>query len=102
MNIILKTIVENGECLDGKRLDAFFILTTKISDLIPPVLIEVQNVVDKAFVRRLNKKYCNHAYDKYNMESIASTISIKNTRVELYDRFIDSSNKAPFLKKITQ
>ncbi|KAL9547419.1 hypothetical protein PS6_007157, partial [Mucor atramentarius] len=46
-----------GEWLDGKRVDILLIPITTISESLPSVLIEIQNVVDKAYIHRLNQ-YC--------------------------------------------
>ena len=69
---------KNGEWLDGKRADVLLIPTTVTSESLPPILIEIQNVVDKPYMHRLSK-YCNNIYDENNnIEPIALTICIKN------------------------
>ncbi|KAI7888624.1 uncharacterized protein EV154DRAFT_425463, partial [Mucor mucedo] len=57
---------------------------------LPPVLIEIQNVVNKAYMERLIK-YCNYVCDEYNnIESTALTICNKNTWLEICNLFSDS------------
>lgn len=91
-------ISTEGSWLDGKRTDALFIPTTSISESLPPVLVEIQNVVDMSFIHRLNK-YCNHIIDQYNVTPICLTICIKSIRHELSRDFIDST-KSAILKKL--
>lgn len=46
---------QNGEWLDGKRADVLLIPTTAASKSWPPVLVEIQNVVDRPCMHRLSK-----------------------------------------------
>ncbi|KAI7887270.1 uncharacterized protein EV154DRAFT_484989 [Mucor mucedo] len=74
---------QSGEWLDGKRVDILLIPITTITGSLPPVVIEIQNVVDKAYIHRLNQ-YCSNMYDEYcNIEPVVLTICIKSTRAEL-------------------
>ncbi|KAI7903239.1 uncharacterized protein BX663DRAFT_507950 [Cokeromyces recurvatus] len=66
--------------------------------LSPPVIIEIQNVVDKQFIRRLIK-YCGHIIDKYQVEPIALTICINSTRREITKKLTET-DKAPFMKRL--
>lgn len=68
---------QSGKWLDGKRVDFLLIPITTITESLPPVLIEIQNVVDKAYIHRLNQ-YCSNIYDEYcNIEPVVLTICIK-------------------------
>ncbi|KAG1471544.1 hypothetical protein G6F56_002063 [Rhizopus delemar] len=48
---------QNGERLDGKRADVLLIPTTAASESLPPILVEIQNVVDRPYMHRLSKYY---------------------------------------------
>lgn len=109
VNMIVSTLVgkhasnnytaQNGERLDGKRADVLLIPTTAASESLPPILVEIQNVVDSPYMHRLSK-YCNNIYDKNNnIEPIALTICIKNVRAEISHMFYDS-RKASYLKQL--
>ncbi|KAI9365898.1 hypothetical protein BD770DRAFT_377499 [Pilaira anomala] len=92
-------ISQDGEWLDGKRADVLLVPAINVSESMPPVLIEIQNTLDNAYIHRLNK-YCNYVYDKYNnFEPIAFTICIKNIREEICSMFSDT-HKASYLKKL--
>lgn len=47
----------------------------KATNALPPVLVEVQNTVDKSFIRRVIK-YCGHLCDEYDVEPIVVILSI--------------------------
>ncbi|ORX59655.1 hypothetical protein DM01DRAFT_1333120 [Hesseltinella vesiculosa] len=108
MNIVLSALVgehainnyvaKDCEWLDGKRGDVLFIPVPPISVSFPPVVVEIQNVVDMPFMHRLDK-YCQHVFDKYHFAPIAFTICINTTRVEISKRFSDCSSMR-FLKKL--
>ncbi|ORX46808.1 hypothetical protein DM01DRAFT_1339457 [Hesseltinella vesiculosa] len=108
MNIILTTLIgENAkdhyvltpcEWIDGRRSDMLYTPIASPTDALPPVIVEVQNVVDKYFIRRLIK-YCGHIIDKYQVEPIALTICIHAARREIVDKLSDTPI-APYLKKL--
>lgn len=87
------------EWIDGLHADVLYTPVTSPTEALPPVIIEIQNVVDKPFIRRLIK-YCGHIFDKYQVEPIALTICINTTRRELAQKLTES-NKAPFLKMLS-
>ncbi|KAI7893235.1 uncharacterized protein EV154DRAFT_402855, partial [Mucor mucedo] len=65
---------------------------------LPPVIVEIQNTVDKTFIRRI-MKYCGHIIDKYNVEPIALAICVHEVRKTISDRFLETP-KADFLKRL--
>ncbi|KAG2209236.1 hypothetical protein INT47_005528 [Mucor saturninus] len=100
VNMIVSTLVaKNGEWLDGKRADVLLIPTTVASESLSPILVEIQNVVDKPYMHRLTQ-YCSNIYDENNnIEPIALAICIKNVRVEISNMFYDRP-KASYLKQL--
>ncbi|KAI7854995.1 hypothetical protein BDC45DRAFT_440047, partial [Circinella umbellata] len=97
-NAIDKYVAKDCEWIDGKRADALFVPHRDISESLPPVIVEIQNIVDKEFMHRLSK-YCHHIYDNYHQEPVALVICINNTQVELCKKFTDTQ-KGLFLKKL--
>ncbi|KAI7895897.1 uncharacterized protein EV154DRAFT_494109, partial [Mucor mucedo] len=88
MNLILTSIIDKHdkglymprtcEWIDGKRADMIYGPMTPLSNLLPPVIVEVQNVVDELYMHRL-QKYCNHVYETFdNIKPIALTICVKS------------------------
>ena len=91
-------VPHDGEWLDGKRADIVFAPARNVSSTLPPVPVEIQNVVDKPFLRSLNV-YCNHICEKYKTEPIAITICIRSVRGEISEKFINSF-VAPYCKTL--
>ncbi|KAI9340372.1 hypothetical protein BD770DRAFT_299101, partial [Pilaira anomala] len=61
--------------IDGKKADVVYAPIVKATNALPPVLVEVQNTVDKPFVRRVIK-YCGHLCNEYDVEPIVVILSI--------------------------
>ncbi|CAO3627028.1 unnamed protein product [Mucor hiemalis] len=108
MNIVLKTLIgpnaENEytsascEWIDGRHADILFVPKAVATEALPPVVVEIQNTVDKPFIRRI-MKYYNHVIEKYHVEPLALTICINEVRKCISDSFTDTT-KAPYLKKL--
>ena len=90
MNMIIKAVVGSqaigkytctpGEWLDGGRSDIVF--TAKAEDMLPPVLVEVQNAVDMKFVDRITR-YCLAIKKEHQLAPIVVAIAIHSTCREL-------------------
>lgn len=108
MNLILTALIGEDaidhyisspcEWIDGRHADVLYTPVTSPTDAFPPVIIEIQNVVDKPFIRRLIK-YCGHIFDKYQVEPIALTICINTARREITKKLTET-DKAPFIKRL--
>lgn len=89
----------SGEWVDSRHVDILYAPIMSLSNALPPTIVEIQNVVDKPFIHRL-QKYCNHIYENHNnIEPIALTFCIKMTRTEIAKDF-QNTDKGPFLKKL--
>lgn len=87
------------EWIDGKRADMIYSPTISPSNLLPPVIIEVQNVVDELYMHRL-QKYCNHVYETFdNIKPIALTICVKSIR-EVFTKDYYDTEKGEFFKQL--
>ncbi|KAI7848337.1 hypothetical protein BDC45DRAFT_541048 [Circinella umbellata] len=85
IELIVKTVVgshgknlyttKESEWIDGKKADVVYGPVVKATTELPPILIEVQNTIDKAFARQVIK-YCGHIYDQYDVEPIVIILSI--------------------------
>ncbi|CAO3694332.1 unnamed protein product [Rhizopus stolonifer] len=83
MNLILKTLIGQNaedkytsascEWIDSRHADILYIPKDSATEALPPVIVEIHNTVDKAFVC-LIMKYCGHIINKYHVEPIALTI----------------------------
>ncbi|ORY93611.1 hypothetical protein BCR43DRAFT_553404 [Syncephalastrum racemosum] len=80
-----------GEWLAGQRKDILYVPEQQCSASIPPVIVDVQNTIDNAFMRRL-QSYCNHVYRKYDkVDPITLVLCAKTMPKELADNLQDSS-----------
>lgn len=86
------------EWIDGKRADMIYSPIMPPSNLLPPIIIEVQNVVDELFMHRL-QKYCNHVYETFNIKPIALTICVKSIREVFTNDYYDTE-KGEFFKQL--
>lgn len=87
------------EWIDGKRADMIYGPMISPSNLLPPVIIEVQNVVDELYMHRL-QKYCNHVYETFdNIKPIALTICVKSIR-EVFTKDYYDTEKGEFFKQL--
>ncbi|KAI7877672.1 uncharacterized protein EV154DRAFT_486298 [Mucor mucedo] len=87
------------EWIDGKRADMIYGPVTPPSHLLPPVIIEVQNVVDELYMHRI-QKYCNHVYETFdNIKPIALTICLKSIR-EVFTKDYYDTEKGEFFKQL--
>ncbi|KAI8884779.1 hypothetical protein K501DRAFT_131334, partial [Backusella circina FSU 941] len=93
-----KYISSSCEWIDGRNADTLYIPKAAVTEALPPVVVEVQNTVDKTFIRRI-MKYCNHVIERYHVEPIALTICVNEVRNCVSDLFADT-DKAPFLRKL--
>lgn len=108
MNLVLESLVgkDTVECyvsspckwIDGRHADVLYTSIVSPSGALSPVIMEVQNVVDKQFIRRLIK-YCSHVIDKYQVEPVALTICIKSATKEVTSK-LHETNKATYMKKL--
>ena len=73
---INKYSCQNTGWFDGSRIDALY-CPEHPSESQPLVLIEVQNVVDKNYIHRL-QQYCTNIFSKYNTDPIALTFCVKS------------------------
>ena len=62
----------------------------------PPVLIEVQNTVDKSFIRRVIK-YCGYLCDEYDVEPVVVIFSIHPIPSHIHNTFMDTDT-ASYMK----
>ncbi|KAG2218850.1 hypothetical protein INT45_011274 [Circinella minor] len=98
---IIKTVVgsrgenlyttKESEWIDGKKADVVYAPVVKATDELPPILIEVQNTIDKSFVRRVIK-YCGHLCDQYNIEPVVVILSIHPIPSQISNTFINTDN----------
>lgn len=86
------------EWIDGRHADILYIPKNSPTEALPPVVVEIQNTVDKTFIRRIIK-YCGHVVDKYHVEPIALTICINEVRKSVSDLLLETP-KAHYLKKL--
>ncbi|KAG2218849.1 hypothetical protein INT45_011273 [Circinella minor] len=84
------------EWFDGKKFDVVYTPVVKATEALPPVLIEVQNTVDKAFIRRVIK-YCRHLCEEYDVEPIVVIFSIHPIPPQISNT-LDNTDKASYMK----
>ncbi|KAI7902933.1 uncharacterized protein BX663DRAFT_508910 [Cokeromyces recurvatus] len=108
MNLVLESLIGKDaidcyvsspcEWIDGRHADILYTPILPASEALPPVIIEIQNVVDKPFIRRLIK-YCSHVIDTYQVEPVALTICVNSVRKEVKNK-LQETNKATYMKKL--
>ncbi|KAG1446004.1 hypothetical protein G6F55_011725 [Rhizopus delemar] len=77
--------------VDGSKSDALYISRLETTDVIPPILIEVQNKVNQDFISRLIR-YCTFVYSHYKFLPIVFVIAINGfTSIALEADFDTSS-----------
>ncbi|KAI9021743.1 hypothetical protein CLU79DRAFT_861210 [Phycomyces nitens] len=108
MNLILTTLIGEDaldhyvsspcEWIDGYHSDVLYTPVTSPTGALPPVIVEIQDTVDKPCIRRLIK-YCGHIFDNYQVDPIALTICINTVRREIFKKLTET-DKAPFMKRL--
>ncbi|KAI9253121.1 hypothetical protein EDC94DRAFT_620306 [Helicostylum pulchrum] len=89
--------LHNGEWIDGHRPDVTFAPITSLSSSLPLIVVQVQNVIDKPFIHRL-QKYCNRLCESFdNIEPIVLTICLGAIGYELAQDF-KNADKCSFVK----
>ncbi|CAO3610434.1 unnamed protein product [Mucor fragilis] len=84
------------EWIDGKKADVLY--AADDSNASPPVLIEVQNVADDAFIHRL-VRYCGKVYEEYGVVPVVLVVVVKKIRDTIMRKATkDTIN--PFLFKL--
>lgn len=68
--------VTNNEHSDSKKSDIIYTPTCKITESMPPITVEVQQLIDWSFMRRLNR-YCLNICDKYKVMPKVVVFGIK-------------------------
>lgn len=62
---------------DGRKSDVIYLPNTKqASSVAPPVIVEIQTVVDPAFMRR-TIRYCLNVHDKHKVAPIVVAVAIR-------------------------
>ncbi|KAG1294649.1 hypothetical protein G6F66_005022 [Rhizopus arrhizus] len=96
VNYIIKTLTntENdyfvGNCEWSDRTRSDVVLEPKSSDLgLPPIIVEIQQTVDKAFMKR-SIGYCLQAFKKYNIDPIILIICVNNPDSYIASRTVTS------------
>ncbi|ORX45528.1 hypothetical protein DM01DRAFT_1340035 [Hesseltinella vesiculosa] len=67
--------ITDGEWPTGLRSDVVYEPHAVVQEVLPPIIVEVQSIVDEKFMTRL-VKYCQFAYDRYGMLPIAFIICV--------------------------
>ncbi|KAI7902434.1 uncharacterized protein BX663DRAFT_511034 [Cokeromyces recurvatus] len=68
--------IANNEHPDGKRSDVIYIPKEKPTESTRPITVEIQQTLDWAFFRRLNR-YCLNICDKYKVMPFVMVFAIK-------------------------
>ncbi|RCH81864.1 hypothetical protein CU098_006153, partial [Rhizopus stolonifer] len=109
MNLILTSIIGNHakdlymprtcEWIDGNCADMVYGPILPPSNALPPIVVEVQNVVNDSFMHCL-QKYCNHVYETFgNIKPIALTLCVKSIR-EVFTNDYYNTEKGEFFKQL--
>lgn len=64
------------EWSDGSKSDVIYVLKNKVTDTLPPTLIEIQNWVDQNFLSRLIR-YCTYVYGRYKVLPVVFVVVVK-------------------------